>query len=246
MNCPAPEALADIRKAATSEALKPLAARAIVAAAGALTAGGQKAEAIAALDVARSLDQSAEMTKLVVAGLRAAGAGGDYAAMLGLLTQWWVVGPFELGEGNSGWDKAYINEPEVNLQGRYMVGKRRLDWVKATGSDDRGVIDLHKPLGPGDNRIAYAYTEITLPTNTDALLLVGADDSQRVWVNGQKVFEHFVARPLVPDQDRIPVKLKAGRNTILMKIWQNTQGWAFCARLTTPDGNPIEFKQAAQ
>ena len=73
------------------------------------------------------------------------------------------------------------------------------------------------------------------------MLLIGADDSERVWVNGQKVFELTAARGLSCDQDKIPVKLKAGRNTILLKIWQLNQGWEFCARLTTADGAPLAF-----
>ena len=40
-----------------------------------------------------------------MAMLRDAGAAADYAAMLGLLTNWSVVGPFELGENNAGWNK---------------------------------------------------------------------------------------------------------------------------------------------
>ena len=59
-------------------------------------------------------------------------------------------------------------------------------------------------------------------------------------MNGEKVFELFV-----PRDDARPDKisqLKAGRNTILLKIWQNTLGWEF-ARLTLPDGRPVEFTQ---
>ena len=52
------------------------------------------------------------------------------------------------------------------------------------------------------------------------------------------MFEQFTARGLVVDQDQVPVHLKAGTNTILLKVYQNTLGWEFCARIVTPDGKP--------
>ena len=42
------------------------------------------------------------------------------------------------------------------------------------------------------------------------------------------VFERFTSRGLRHDQDRVPVKLKAGTNTILLKLYQDTLGWEFC------------------
>lgn len=244
--CPVPEALQAVLRAAEVKELQAPAARALVAVGGAFTAAKRSTEAIAVYETARRLDGSPEIMKLIAAGLRDAGAAADAAAMLGLLTNWWVVGPFELGENNAGWDKAYVNEPDVSLTARYMTGKRRVEWQPVKATDDRGVIDLHKPLGPGDQRIGYAYTEVEVAQDTDALLLLGVDDSERVWVNGEKVFELFVPRGMTPDQDKIPVKLKAGKNTILLKIWQNTLGWEFCARLTLPDGRPVEFAQKAK
>ena len=44
----------------------------------------------------------------------------------------------------------------------------------------------------------------------------------------------------------MPVHLKAGTNSILLKIYQNTQGWEFCARIVTADGRPVPFKQKGE
>ncbi len=73
----------------------------------------------------------------------------------------------------------------------------------------------------------------------DAVLSLGVDDGEKIWVNGELAFDNFVARPLQADQDKVPVKLKAGTNRILMKIYQNNLGWEFCLRLTKPDGTVI-------
>jgi len=65
-------------------------------------------------------------------------------------------------------------------------------------------------------------------------------------VNGNKVFEQFTARPLQVDQDHVPVHLEAGTNKILLKLYQNTQGWEFCVRIVTAEGRPVPFKQRSE
>jgi len=167
----------------------------------------------------------------------------DLAGKLGVVTSWWVVGPFELGENNANWGKVLIGEPDVDLTARYMVGKRRLDWKQVAADPESGFVDLLAQIGPGESCLGYAYAEIELAEATDAILWVGVDDSECIWVNGRQVFDLFVARGLIPDQDKVAVKLRKGTNAILMKIWQHTLGWGFCVRITTPDHRPLPFTQ---
>ena len=124
-----------------------------------------------------------------------------------------------------------------------MAGKTRRQWKLVESQDSQGKIDLRATIADRDNCIGYAYAEIELDQPADAALLLGVDDSEKVWVNGVKVHELFTARGLVVDQDRVPVHLKAGKNTILLKLYQNTLGWEFCARLVTADGQPLPFTQ---
>ena len=77
-------------------------------------------------------------------------------------------------------------------------------------------------------------------------MLPDFEPGQKIWVNGSRVFEQFTARGLTVDQDRVPVHLEAGTNTILLKLYQNTQGWEFCVRIVTADGQPVPFKQKSE
>ena len=175
--------------------------------------------------------------------IAAQGHGPEFLALLGIIGRWWVVGPFDLGEKNEGWQTAYLGEPNVSVVARYMAGKTRRQWKLVESHDSQGKIDLRATVADRDNCIGYAYTEIELDQPADGALLLGVDDSEKIWVNGVKVHELFTARGLVIDQDRVPVHLKAGKNTILLKLYQNTLGWEFCARLVTSDGRPIPFTQ---
>lgn len=241
--CPIAEAADAVQSAAGDPELREPAVRALLGVAAALNSAGQKPRALDLYRTVTQMNPPMEIMREVAKGMAAAGAKVDLHGLLGTVTNWWVVGPFELGEQNKGWQTNYVDEPNVNLAGRYMAGKQRVQWKQVASDDPNGKIDLRRQVANRDRCIAYAYTEITVHEPTDALLLVGVDDSERIWVNGEKVFEHFAARALQVDQDRVPVKLRAGTNRILMKIWQNTMGWEFCMRIARPDGSPVSFTQ---
>ncbi len=60
---------------------------------------------------------------------------------------------------------------------------------------------------------------------------MGSDDGCKVWLNGKCVHEYQGRRGVVADQDRIVLDLKAGWNTLLVKVEQYTGGWGLVARL---------------
>ncbi len=244
--CPTADAAEAAKTAVGDKELRQSAMNALVGVAEVLAAAGQKEKALGLYQEVTQMGPPMELMREVAKGMAAAGAKIDLRGLLGTVTTWWVVGPFELGEQNKGWNTEYIGEPDVNLVGRYMSGKQRVQWKQVVSDDPNGKIDLRKQVANRDQCVGYAYTEIIVEKPTDAVLLVGVDDSERIWVNGEKVFEQFVARALQVDQDRVPAKLKAGTNKILMKTWQNTMGWEFCMRITRPDGSPVSFRQESQ
>jgi HEAT repeat protein len=226
--------------------LRETALRAMMSTAGALTAAGRKDRAIALYEMVRDANPPTAMVPALIEGMTAAGAKVDLQGLTGVISLWHVVGPFELGENQEGWETAFVDEPNVDLVGRYMSGKGRVQWKPVQTDDPQGKIDLRKTIANRDNCVGYAYATVQVDTAVEAMLLLGVDDSEKVWVNGQKVFEQFVARPLQVDQDRVPITLKQGPNTVLLKVHQNSQGWEFCARLVTPDGRPVAFTQKGQ
>ncbi len=243
LTCPVPDAYEAGKAFAADKNSGELGTRLLLAVASALTGANQKEKALELYDFITHRNPDMNLMREVASGMIAAGAKVDTQRLLGVITTWWVVGPFDLGEKQEGWNVDYISESTVSLAAKYMSGKRRLNWTQLTSKDPNGKIDLRATVANSDNCIGYAYTEVTVKEAADALLLLGVDDSERIWINGQKVFEQFVPRGLTPDQDKVPIHLSAGKNTILLKIWQNTLGWEFCARLTTPDGRPLPFSQ---
>ena len=54
-----------------------------------------------------------------------------------------------------------------------------------------------------------------------------SDDQGKVWLNGKKVYAHRRTRGAQIDRRTIPVTLVAGKNTILVKVCNESLPWGF-------------------
>lgn len=148
------------------------------------------------------------------------------------VAQFRVLGPFASPD-LKGVDKDYgvetqLASPDLNL--------------KLAGADGKPVrwelVENDPSLGfPGVDQVKYArqrrlraegVTNYFLvfadsSADQDVSLLLGSDDSCKVWVNGRQVHEYRGDRALAPGADRIKTSLKAGRNAIVVKV-ENHQG----------------------
>ena len=55
---------------------------------------------------------------------------------------------------------------------------------------------------------------------------VGSDDSIKVWLNGEEVHNNPVNRGAGNFQDTFQVNIKAGDNTLLVKVSERGGGWS--------------------
>ncbi len=121
-------------------------------------------------------------------------------------------------------------------------GDENVGWrVFPFGTDDsRGwVILLDKVLG-GEERVVYLRTRVFAPEDRDVILELGTNDGCKVWFNGQKIHAVNEGRPLQPGQDKLPLKLNKGWNTVMLAVYQQGGAWSACARMTQPDGKPSQ------
>jgi hypothetical protein len=75
----------------------------------------------------------------------------------------------------------------------------------------------------------YATTSYRSHKDQAIEFRLGTPNAWKMWVNGQLVFQREeYHRSTRMDQYKIPVTLKSGANTILLKVCQNeqTQSWA--------------------
>ncbi|MDC0936446.1 hypothetical protein OAS39_09170 [Pirellulales bacterium] len=81
---------------------------------------------------------------------------------------------------------------------------------------------------------------------TDAVLSASTSQVAVGFVNGQPVFRDEYTAGLLPHEEKVPIKLRKGWNTILIKSMNHFgDEWSLWAGLTTPDGKPFLLRSAA-
>lgn len=139
---------------------------------------------------------------------------------------WRVIGPmsWDCGPGSVGsealskaldipaasWEPSLIADPSRSL--RVDAGQDR------TATDSLGEIKLHKFFPRFECQRAFAAAEIVSAEEQNAALLIEADDAIKVWINGRPIHTNFAARRLQQFEDYVPVRLRQGKNTILLKL----------------------------
>ena len=169
-------------------------------------------------------------------------------AALGLLTSFWVVGPFD-NEGRIG--HATVYAPEKSLVGpidtsRRFDGKERpVGWRLMPPIAAEGLVSLDAMLRPDTNVTAYLTTMVYVPRATRAAVRVGSAGAIKVWVDGVLALARDVYRPVRIDQDAAPVALRAGWNRLTVKLSTLDGAWSAFVRLTAPDGGPLAGLQTS-
>jgi len=143
---------------------------------------------------------------------------------------WYVTGPFPSQEAPAQmYEKAFGPEEGTELDFARNFGFGNQYW-RFDGSlmDNRSV-----SLGDGRN-VLYVGRTIYSATNRDLNVSLGSDDGFVLFVNGETAAERRIERALLPNQDKATVHLKAGPNTIVLKI-VNTGGLAGYYWRSVPD-----------
>jgi serine/threonine protein kinase/tetratricopeptide (TPR) repeat protein len=126
---------------------------------------------------------------------------------------------------------AAIGSPVAGLGALAGFAGAQFDW-KPCPTDLYGTVRRGHPVleRPGGPVAAYALTYVYSPDKQPATLLVGGDFT-RVWLNGRFVHEMKQIINNAFCLDRVPVMLKPGRNTLLVKANDNDGSFWFRVRL---------------
>ncbi len=133
---------------------------------------------------------------------------------------WSMIGPFTAASFDEAHDKKFGPEKKLDLSATYKDGK--LKWVKKKNLADGKVQNLQ-----GANAATYLYRTIQSSSVRAMHLSLGSDDSIKVWLNGEEVLNKKVARAVKPDQEKISVELRPGKNELLMKIVNGGGGYGY-------------------
>ena len=110
------------------------------------------------------------------------------------------------------------------------VGNRvwTLGRLAPTGGKNIGQMVNDIGLGEGDIDHHVAYGSITLnsPRQQNTVMHVGSDDAVKVWLNGTLIHNNPKDRAARDYQDAFPVTLKAGKNVLLVAVYEWASLWS--------------------
>lgn len=174
---------------------------------------------------------------------------------LGILYDWRVVGPFAMG-GADPLAAIFPPQREIDFTKEYPGRNNVAKWRKAgetglVGIDAMGWVSFN--YNYQDNTATYALVHVRVPGDTDAVAHVRADDDVALFVN-DRLIDRYINRGTngstqlgwrgpyekAPDGMRLPVKLRAGRNKVLVKVKNRWGEAGFVFALAGLDGQPIE------
>ncbi len=178
----------------------------------------------------------------------------DLLKLFGFLPNWQVVGSFD-NVGQAGFSVAYAPEKQY-LDGKLTLadtatqkydGKEAgLVWKAIDTDKPDGKVDLNAAYNNAKGAIVYALGSFDAAKNMPAEVRVGSPNAIKVWINGKLVVdrETYHAGDQI-DQYIAPIDLKAGSNSILLKVCQNeqteqwAQDWFFQLRIADSTGLAI-------
>ncbi|HUU30858.1 MAG TPA: hypothetical protein VMY69_02010 [Phycisphaerae bacterium] len=169
----------------------------------------------------------------------------DSVSAYSSVPRWMIIGPFDnKGDGTVDTPQPIETEP-IDLGKKYVgKGDAEVAWQPciqdASAKLPAEHIVHYDQLYGGENVAAYALVWVESPEEQDAVLALGSDDGVVVWLNGERVHANLVGRGYRSREDKVPVRLRKGRNQLLVKVMQGNGGWAFAAHLLDKSGRPLE------
>ena len=142
-----------------------------------------------------------------------------------VLAHWHRLGPFSAENFSTAHDESFIDEREAPVDIKNTYTERRLKWKLAKELSDGKTHSFS-----GENSATYLARSIDTRHPRPLEISLGSDDSIKVWLNGDLVHEERVQRGVKPDQSKIKLKLRAGKNWLLMKISNGKGGSGFYFR----------------
>ncbi len=165
---------------------------------------------------------------------------GDAALRPSIVSPWSSVGPFVVDTAAHAF--AIEHGPEHDPDGTGLFAGGKLAWQPQPAWRDEQVHDL----GKVGNSAIYLRRVFECGSERQAEFAFGSDDGLIVWMNGERVLANEVMRPAAPDQERVRVRLRAGRNVLLLKVVNGGDGHAFFFRVIGEDvtGVPLDVSHA--
>lgn len=149
------------------------------------------------------------------------------------LGKWHYLGPLE-NINQFTFNTSFPFEKKIDLKAEYDgKNKMKIRWQEKDFKD--GVVNDLLPHSPIKEWAGcLLYREIISDKDIELDASFGSDDTIVARLNSERVVQEAAQRACAPDQNLAKLKLKKGKNDLMIKIGQGTVEWAFYFKLGSP------------
>jgi hypothetical protein len=169
-----------------------------------------------------------DQVKTIAAALSKLGQKVNITDHFAFITRYSVIGPFDNPNGKL-LETAYPPEKEIRLDAQYDGKIGKVAWKPLATTNEYGIVDIAKQVHPYKGATMYLLAEFESSQARKLELRLATQNAWKIWLNGQLLFSrNEYHRGAVFDQYRVPAEMRAGRNTILLKLCQDEEkeDWA--------------------
>lgn len=145
------------------------------------------------------------------------------------------VGTWDNDQGK-GFDQELAPEQKPGLNEVYEGRVGPLKWRRGVPTDPRGRTELSQLMVPARWSVAYGQGTFDVAQDGPQALYVTTSDPLKLWVDGRQIFAASLLERSVVDQLVIPLTLKKGTHTLLVKSAHREGAWNFMARVGAVEG----------
>ncbi len=146
------------------------------------------------------------------------------------IMSWRLIGPFAKNAG-----PPFAVDRPIDPSAMFTNKKEKsIPWKEAKAIDAEGQIDLGRVFGGGDDQSAFGVAEVLSPDSRSAQLVVGSDDTLKVWLNGKVVYQFDGDRGFSHEHARFDVTLREGANQVVIRCANSGGGWQFAVAISRP------------
>ena len=151
------------------------------------------------------------------------------------IKEWLVLGPFFPEDLQTDFLASANGETLANPKPGDTVTTAEGETLTWTVYRTEGnIVDLQRAIGKHEVAVCYAFCLLESDQDGDGEIRIGSDDGVAVFLNGQSAHIQRVSRPIVVDEDKVPVSLRPGKNRCLVKVSNGLGKWELAARVLPP------------
>jgi hypothetical protein len=166
------------------------------------------------------------------------------------MLDWEIVGPYALGWDGT-WDETWTGTykkpsplplfhateaPEGTMGTMFRTLDGLTSW-RRTSAAASGMLDLVPLFDTRDNVFCYARARIYAQSDTTVTMSMGCNDGALVTVNGREVHTAIRGGTAEPHQYEFGADLRAGENTVLVRLLNLGGGWQLFLSVRDSNGS---------